>query len=135
MLRPIICLLVAGLTLPSAQEKDAKRLQELLAKCPTPAKKDGKLAEVDKEATDAAVAELLKDTVGSVAALVDLLAAKGAEVQARHALHALVMRVGGDKNAAARQAAARALAATLDGGRSKEIQTFVVRELQLGRAS
>src|SRR5438105_13604302 len=109
-----------------AQDKDAKRLQELLAKFPTPAKKDGKLAEVDKEATDAAVAELLKDLEGSITGLVDLLSTKGGDTQARLALHALVMRSGDEKNVTGRQAAARALAATLNADRPKEIQGFVV---------
>jgi HEAT repeat protein len=114
-----------------AQEKNTKRLQELIAKFPTPAKKDGKLAEVDKEATDAVLAELLKDLDGSVVGLVDLLATKGADIQARHALHALVIRVGGEKNAALRPTAARVLAAALNADRPKEIQGFVVRQLQL----
>jgi HEAT repeat protein len=114
-----------------AQEKSTKHLQELLAAFPTPAKKDGKLAEVNKDAADAAVAELLKDPSESITGLIDLLSPKGGDTQARQALHAIVMRVGGDKDAAARQAAARALAATVNTDRPKDIQRFVVSQLQL----
>jgi hypothetical protein len=138
MLRQFVGLMVVGLAVLAvassggdAQDKNAKRLQELIAKFPTPAKKDGKLAEVDKDATDAVLAELLKDPDGSVVGIVDMLSPKGGDLQARHALHALVMRVGGDKNTAARQTTARALASTLNGDRPKEIQGFVVRQLQL----
>ena len=35
---------------------NAEKLKELVAKFPVPAAKDGKLAEVDKDATDAALA-------------------------------------------------------------------------------
>jgi HEAT repeat protein len=113
------------------QDKTPNRLQELLAAFPTPAKKDGKLADVDKAATDAAVAEFLKDLDGSIAGLADLLSTKGEDIQVRHALHAIVMRVGGDKNPAPRQAAARAFAGALDRDRPNEIRGFLIRQLQL----
>lgn len=137
MLRQIVGLTLVGLSIftlgsgGDAQETSTKRLQELIAAFPTPAKKDGKLADVDKEATDAAIAELLKDLDGTIAGLVDLLSTKGGDTQARQALHAIVMHVGGEKNAAARQVAAQALAATLPSNRPKEIQSFVIAQLQL----
>src|SRR5437588_577226 len=106
MLRRVVGLVAVGFAVLAvassgdAQEKDGKRLQELIAKLPTPAKKDGKLAEIDKEATDAVVAELCKDPARSVAGLVDLLSTKGGDTQARLAVHAIVMRLGGDQNVA-----------------------------------
>src|SRR4051812_38499427 len=81
------------------QENNPKRLHDFVAAFPTPAKKDGKLADVDKKATDAALAELLKDVEASIAGLVHLLSVKGNDIQVRHALHALVIRVGDEKNA------------------------------------
>jgi HEAT repeat protein len=130
------CAVVAFLALSAAsvgaaQEKNTQQLQELVAKFPTPAKKDGKLAEIDKEATDAALAELLKDPQGSITGLVGLLSPKGGDTQPRLALHALVMRLGESKNAAPRSLAAQALAGMLNGDRPKEIQAFFVREIQL----
>jgi HEAT repeat protein len=137
MFRQILGLTVVGLSIlaaasaSDAQEKDTKRLHELLAAFPTPDKKDGKLADVDKVATDAAVAEMLKDADASITGLIDLLSTKGGDIQARHAVHAIVMHVGGEKRTAARQATARALAATLRSERPKEIQRFVIAQLQL----
>ena len=51
---------------------DADKLKELVAKFPVPAAKDGKLAEVDKDATDAAVAELVEGGKDAVVGLVGL---------------------------------------------------------------
>lgn len=125
-------LVVFALVVPaSAQEKNVERVRDLVGKFPVPAKKDGKLAEVDKVATDATLAELLKDVDGSVAGLVGLLAVKDADSQARHTLHALVMKVGEGKETTARQATAKALAATLGQAKSKDIQGFVIRQLHL----
>jgi hypothetical protein len=139
MVRRMILLLMLGMASAApaggvvAQEKNTKRLQELVAKFPTPAAKDGKLADVDKEATDAAVTELLKDAEAAVVGLVDLLSIKGQDTQARHALHAVVMRVGDAKAARHRPAVARALASTLGADRPKEIRAFALRQLQLVR--
>ncbi len=114
-----------------AQEKNPNRLRELIAKFPTPAAKDGKLADVNKEATDAAVAELLKDAEAAVVGLVNLLSVKGKDTQARHALHAVVMRVGSEKASRHRATVARILASTLGTDRPREIRAFVLRQLQL----
>lgn len=111
---------------------NAEKLAELITRFPTPASKDGKLAEVDKQATDAVLAELVKGGRAAVVGLVDLLAADGkGDSQARHALHALVLHAGGPKNAAVRAVVSEALASTLGTDRSKEVQGFIVRQLQL----
>jgi HEAT repeat protein len=108
------------------------KLAALVARFPTPAK-DGKLAEVDKQATDEALARLHGGGRDAVVGLVDLLTepAKGGDSQARHALHALGTYVRGLKEDAARRAFAAALASTLGTDRPKEVQGFVVRQLQL----
>src|SRR5262245_52061513 len=100
---------------------DADKLKELIAKFPTPSAKDGKLAEVDKDGTDAALAELLKGGKDAVVGLVGLLAPveKGGDAQARHALHALVIHVGGRKGDEKRMVA-QALASTLGDGISSD---------------
>jgi hypothetical protein len=111
---------------------DPERLKELVGKFPVPAAKDGKLAEVDKEATDAAVAELLKDPRGAVLGLVSLFTPpeKGGDTQARHALHAIVIRAGAVKGETRRQVA-EALASVLGGDRPAEAKAFALRQLQL----
>src|SRR5262249_33974313 len=108
-----------------------ERLAELVAKFPVPAAKDGKLAEVDKAATDAAVAELVKGGRDAVVGLVGMLnrADVGGDGRARHALHALVIHVAGVKGDPQRTVAG-ALAAALSEERPPEVQTFILRQLQ-----
>ncbi len=128
----LFCMLIAlGMNHDVQSQKKGKGLQELIAKFPTPAKKDGKLAEVDKKATDAAVKQLLKNPEQSVAGLIDLLAQKENDVRIQHVLHAMVMDAGDKKNQQVRKVVAKALGRTLDSDLPKPVQKFVVRQLQL----
>jgi HEAT repeat protein len=113
--------------------KEKTHLLDLIAKFPTPAMKDGKLADADKEAMDSAVRELLKVGRPAVVGLIALLvpAEMGGDTQARHAIHAIVIHVGGSKESAPKQALAEALASTFESDRPKEIKAFVLRQLQL----
>jgi HEAT repeat protein len=99
---------------------------------PEPAAKDGKLAEVDKEAADAAVAELLRGGAKSVVGLVEMLAPaeKGGDGRARHAIHAMVICVGGGKDDD-RRVVAEALASTLSPDRPAEVNAFILSQIQL----
>ena len=109
------------------------RLVELVGEFPTPAAKDGKLAEPDKAATDAALAELTAGGRDAVTGLVGLLAPaeKGGDGKARHALHALVTHVAGLKDDGKRRAMAEALVSTLGDDRPAEVKAFVIRQVQL----
>lgn len=110
----------------------AEKVSALVARFPTPGR-DGKLSEVDKQATDETLRELLRGGQETVIALVDLLTvpAKGGDSRARHALHALVTHVNGLHDETQRNAISLALAFTLGSERPKEVQRFVVRQLQL----
>lgn len=125
----LACTFIVAAAIGHAQ--DTKALVALVEKFPAPAEKDGKLFDVDKTATDAAIAELLKNPETSVVGLIELMPSKEHGSKAVHALHALVMRVGDPKLADARKATAKGLATTLGGDRPKEIQGFAVRQLQL----
>jgi HEAT repeat protein len=105
-------------------------LAALVAKFPAPSVADGKLAEVDKAAADQALAELRRGGRDAVVGLVTLLARSG-DSRVRHALHALAVHVGGLPDDKERRAFAEALASTLGGDRPKEVQGFVVRQLQV----
>ena len=111
---------------------DADKLKELVAKFPVPAAKDGKLADVDKAATDAALAELVKGGRDAVVGLVEMLvpAEKGGDVQVRHALHALAVHAATLKDDQ-RRVISESLAATLTGERPAEVKGFVLRQLQV----
>lgn len=108
------------------------KLKELVAKFPVPAAKDGKLAEVDKTATDAALAELVAGGKEAVAGLVGMLvpADKGGDVQVRHALHALAVHAATLKDEQ-RRVVSEALVATLDRERPAETNRFVLRQIQV----
>ena len=108
-------------------------LKARLDNFPTPAARDGKLAEVDKAATDAALADLVAGGKDAAVGLVGMLApaGTGGDGKARHALHALVTHVAGLQDAGRRKALAEALASTLDGDRPAEVKAFVVRQIHL----
>lgn len=110
-----------------------EKLAALVDRFPTPAARDGKLAEVDKAATDAALAELTAGGKDAVTGLVGMLAPadKGGDGKARHALHALATHVAGLGDDGQRKAVAEALASTLDGDRPAEVKAFVIRQVQL----
>jgi HEAT repeat protein len=110
------------------------RVAELVAQMPRPNPQSGILSDVDDEAVRKAVAELLRGGKATVVALVDTLVEPGegkSDSQARHALHAMVMRAGqaGDEQ---RRGLAEALASTLAREtRPAGARAFVVRQLQL----
>lgn len=111
---------------------DAEKLKELVARFPVPAAKDGKLAEPDKAATDAALAGLLAGGKDAVAGLVGMLAPaeRGGDGQARHALHALAVHASALEDER-RRVVSEALAAAIDGGRPAEVNRFVLRQIQV----
>jgi HEAT repeat protein len=107
-----------------------EQLAALVAKFPAPSPLDAKLAEPDKAAMDAALAELLRGGRDAVTGLVALLARSG-DNRIRHTLHALATHVCGLKDEAKRREFAEALANTLGGKAPPEVRQFVVRTLQL----
>lgn len=91
------------------------------------------LGTVDKEAVEKALGEILQGGKDNIAGVVGLLVetGKGDDSKARYALHALAVEVCKRKEAKQRQMFAEALAATLGSDRPKEIQAFVIRQLQV----
>ncbi len=106
--------------------------KEIIKAFPTPVK-GGILSTIDKEACEKAVAQILKGGENVLRELVDLLIepGKGSDVQARHALHATAIRVGGPTKTKQRKAFAKNLAGTLSGDRSKAVKGFILRQLQI----
>ena len=100
--------------------------KEIIKAFPTPVK-GGILSTIDKEACEKAVAQILKGGENVLRELVDLLIepGKGNDVQARHALHATAIRVGGPTKTKQRKAFAKALASTLADDRPKAVKGFI----------
>lgn len=106
--------------------------KEIIQAFPTPAS-GGILSKIDKEACEKAVAQILEGGENVLRELVDLLIepGRGNDVQARHALHATAIRVGGPAKTKQRKAFAQALASTLADDRPKAVKGFILRQLQI----
>ena len=106
--------------------------KEIIKAFPTPAG-GGILSSIDKEACEKAVGQILAGGEETVHELVDLILepGKGQDVQARHAVHATAIRVGGPDKTKHRKAFAQALADTLSKKRPKAVKGFVLRQLQV----
>ena len=106
--------------------------KDIIQAFPTPVS-GGILSTIDKEACEKAVAQILEGGEKTLRELADLLIepGKGNDVQARHALHATAIRVGGPAKAKQRKAFAKALAGTLGDDRTKAVKGFILRQLQI----
>ncbi len=106
--------------------------KEIIKAFPTPAG-GGILSSINKEACEKAVSQILAGGEETVHELVDLILepGKGQDVQARHAVHATAIRVGGPDKTKHRKAFAQALADTLLKKRPKAVKGFVLRQLQV----
>jgi hypothetical protein len=106
--------------------------KDIIQAFPTPAS-GGILSTIDKEACEEAVAQILAGGEKTLRELVGLLIepGKGNDVQARHALHATAIRVGGPNKTKQRKAFAQALAGTLADDRPKAVKGFILRQLQI----
>ncbi|MFP6892516.1 MAG: hypothetical protein VCA18_02115 [Opitutales bacterium] len=106
--------------------------KDIIQAFPTPAS-GGILSTIDKEACEKAVDQILDGGEKILRGLADLLVepGKGNDVQARHALHATAIRVGGPAKAKQRKAFAKALAGTLADDRPRAVKGFILRQLQI----
>ncbi|MBG28804.1 MAG: hypothetical protein CMI31_02220 [Opitutae bacterium] len=106
--------------------------KDIIQAFPTPAS-GGILNVIDKEACEKAVAKILDGGQKTIRELVDLIIEPGTgnDVQARHALHATAIRVGGPDKEKQRKAFAQGLAGTLGDDRPKAVKGFILRQLQI----
>lgn len=118
---------------------DSTTIASLVSQMPRPAadgKRGGILDNPDKPALDKALDELVKSGGEGVKAIIEMLVDKQPEKdsEARHALHALVFRVGAPGKEVERKAVATAIAGAIGGdgasAKPKEVQAFLIRQLQ-----
>lgn len=108
-------------------------IQAQLDAFPLPAKKRGILSDIDKAATDKAIDALIANPAEAAKALADKLIEPGTEgndIQARHAMHAVAIRIS-TRGKKPRAAFSKALAAALGDERPERVKAFVIRQLQL----
>jgi HEAT repeat protein len=86
---------------------------------------------IDAAAIDKATAELLKGGQDAIVGVIDLIKehAEGGDVKPRYALHAMGL-LAGRQGDAARKAFAGAIASQVGGNRPKDVQKYLVQELQ-----
>lgn len=108
-------------------------IQAQLDAFPLPAKKRGILSEIDKAATESAIDALIANPAEAARALADRLLEPGTDgndIRARHAMHAVAIRIPA-RGEAGRAAFSGALAATLRDERPDRVKGFIIRQLQL----
>ena len=109
-------------------------IEKLLSAFPLPEEKRKILSNIDKDAMeksiDAMIAKPAEAAKGLVALLKDPEQAPGADIQARHAIHAVAIRIPA-KDQKKRAAYAEALASTLADEHPDAVKAFVIRQIQV----
>ncbi len=109
-------------------------LEEILTAFPMPDEKTKILSNIDKDAMEKAIDEMISKPAEAAKGLVSLLknpeVAPGADIRARHAIHAIAIRIPAkDQNKRAEYAGA--LASTLADDRPDAVKAFVIRQIQV----
>ena len=108
-------------------------LVALVNKMPDPDQRGMYCADIDKEKIEGAIAKILKGGRDNIIGVIDMLVepGKGDDVKAHYALHCMALHVCKLDNNRPRRRFSRTLASQIGGDRSKEVQKYLVRELQI----
>ena len=114
-------------------KEPSSALVALVNKMPDPDQRGMYCADIDKEKIEGAIAKILKGGRDNIIGIVDMLVepGKGDDVKAHYALHCLALHVCKLKSNRPRRRFARSLASQTGGDRPKEVQKYLVRELQI----
>ena len=108
-------------------------LAGLVNKMPDPDRRGMYCADIDKEKIEGAIVNILKGGRDNIIGVIDMLVepGKGDDVKAHYALHCMALHVCKLDNNRPRRRFSRTLASQLGGDRPKEVQKYLVRELQI----
>lgn len=108
-------------------------LVALVNKMPDPDQRGMYCADIDKEKIEGAIAKILKGGRDNIIGVIDMLVepGKGDDVKAHYALHCMALHVCKLDNNRPRRRFSRTLASQIGGDRPKEVQKYLVRELQI----
>lgn len=108
-------------------------LVALVNKMPDPDQRGRYCADIDKEKIEGAIRNILKGGRDNIIGVIDMLVepGKGDDVKAHYALHCMALHVCKLDNNRPRRRFSRTLASQLGGDRPKEVQKYLVRELQI----
>jgi len=108
-------------------------LVALINKMPDPDQRGMYCVDIDKEKIEGAIAKILKGGRDNIIGVIDMLVepGKGDDVKAHYALHCMALHVCKLDNNRPRRRFSRTLASQIGGDRPKEVQKYLVRELQI----
>jgi len=108
-------------------------LVELVNKMPDPDQRSMYCTDIDKVKIEGAIADIHKGGRDNIIGVIDMLVEpeKGGDVKARYALHCLALHVCKLEGDRPRRRFGRTLASQIGGDRPKEVQKYLVRELQI----
>jgi len=114
-------------------KEPSSALVELVNKMPDPDQRGMYCTEIDKEKIERAIKNIRKGGRDNIIGVIDMLIepGKGDDVKAHYALHCLALHVCKLKGDRPRRRFARTLASQIGGDRPKEVQKYLVRELQV----
>jgi hypothetical protein len=108
-------------------------LVALVNKMPNPDERGMYCTDIDKEKIEGAIRDILKGGRENIIGVIDMLVepGKGDDAKAHYALHCMALRVCKLKNDRPRRRFSRILASQIGGDRPKEVQKYLIRELQV----
>ena len=114
-------------------KEPSSALVELVNKMPNPDQRGMYCTDIDKEKIERAITDIHKGGRDNIIGVIDMLVepGNGDDVKAHYALHCLALHVCKLKDDRPRRRFARTLASQIGGDRPKEVQKYVVRELQI----
>ncbi|MHC4545166.1 MAG: HEAT repeat domain-containing protein [Planctomycetota bacterium] len=108
-------------------------LVALVNNMPDPDQRGMYCTDIDKEKIEGAIRDILKGGRDNIIGVIDMLVepGKGDDVKAHYALHCMALHVCKLDNNRPRRRFSRTLASQIGGDRPKEVQKYLVRELQI----
>jgi HEAT repeat protein len=108
-------------------------LVRLVNQMPDPDQRGMYCTDIDKEKIEGAIRSILKGGRDNIIDVIDMLVepGKGDDVKAHYALHCMALHVCKLKNDRSRRRFARTLTSQIGGDRLKEVQKYLIRELQV----
>jgi hypothetical protein len=108
-------------------------LVALVNKMPNPDQRGMYCTDIDKEKIEGAIRDILRGGRENIIGVIDMLVepGKGDDAKAHYALHCMALRVCMLDNDRPRRRFSRILASQIGGDRQKEVQKYLIRELQV----
>ncbi|NIP28889.1 MAG: hypothetical protein GWN67_19420 [Phycisphaerae bacterium] len=105
----------------------------LVNRMPDPDRRGMYCTDIDKEKIEGAIRKILRGGRENIIGVIDMLVepGKGDDVKAHYALHCMALHVCKLKNDRPRRRFSRTLASQIGGDRPKEVQKYLIRQLQV----